>query len=73
VNIGDWYRTNGESDHLRRLEAALTDDWLTPPKLAQAAGVSPSYAYTALPYLIEERRAQRRKFGHGPNCYRRPQ
>jgi hypothetical protein len=70
--IGDYYRANGESEHLHRLENALNDQWHSTSKLARHAGLSTNYAYKALPYLVEEGRAQRRKF-HDATRYRRPQ
>lgn len=59
--LGGFYRENGESAHLARLEAALPAGWLPTREVAIAAGVSPSgWTRRALEYLAEEGRAEKR-------------
>jgi hypothetical protein len=61
VTLGDYYRENGESEHVLRLEAVLPVGWLPTREVSVAAGVTVGFAYKALPYLVEEGRAERRK------------
>lgn len=63
MTLGDYYRANGESEVLRRLEAAVDGEWRPTRELADLAGVSPSFAEKALPYLVEERRVDHRHGG----------
>jgi len=61
VTLGDYYRENGESEHVARLEAALDGEWRPRLEIAERAGVSKQFAEKALPYLLEEGRAERVK------------
>lgn len=68
MTLGDYYRENGESEHLLRVEGALGPAWIPTRLVAETADVSPQFAYKALPYLFEEGRVEHRKVrvGRGP-------
>ena len=58
-DLASWYEENGESEHVAKLEGALTTVPRTTKKVAEAAGVSTGYATRGLDYLALRGRAER--------------
>lgn len=56
-----YYHEHGESDHVRRLEAALGEAWEPTRAVAERAGVSSGGATVILQYLAGEGRADYRR------------
>lgn len=61
MKLADYYRTNGESEHVAAVENALSDEWQSTAEIAEAAGKSRNYTHSVLKYLHEEGRAASRK------------